>query len=99
MSASEQSRADADGPDRRYTFPRVSSQAPAAVGESPKTLRVARSVYLRPEQVKALDDACLDLPRVLREKLSPSKVLEKFMDERFEEWIKAKLATKAKGEK
>jgi hypothetical protein len=56
-----------------------------------KQLRLSRSVYLRPDQIKALDEACLDLPRVLREKLSPSKVLEKFLDDCFEGWIASKL--------
>ena len=53
----------------------------------PKQLRLSRSVYLRPDQVKALDDACLDLPAVLREKLSPSKVLERFIDDCFPGWL------------
>lgn len=75
------------------TFHHVSSAAMnPPPPEEPKQLRLSRSIYLRPEQIRALDDACLDLPRVLREKLSPSKVLEKFIDERFEEWLGSKLS-------
>jgi hypothetical protein len=56
-----------------------------------RALRLSRTFYLRPDQVKALNDACLDLPGVLREKLSPSKVLEKFIDDCFADWLRSKL--------
>jgi hypothetical protein len=46
---------------------------------------------LRPDQIKALDDACLDLPAVLREKMSPSKVLERLLDDCFAGWMAGKL--------
>lgn len=50
-------------------------------------LRIARNIYLRPEQVKALEEACFDLAPILREKLSPSKVVERFMDDGFADWL------------
>lgn len=68
-------------------FPGVSTAIPAS--EDAKPLRVSRSIYLRPDQIKALDDACLDLAPVLREKLSPSKVLERYLDSGFAEWVGA----------
>jgi hypothetical protein len=74
---------------RTPTLAHVNTAAPDS--SEPKQLRLSRSVYLRPDQIKALDDACLDLPRVLREKLSPSKVLERFIDDCFGEWIGSKL--------
>lgn len=74
------------------TFRSVNATAPVTDDSQKPQLRLSRSVYLRPEQFKALDDACLDLPRVLREKLSPSKVMEKFLDDCFGEWLEAKLS-------
>ena len=63
----------------------VAEQGPA---EIPKArLRMSRSYYLRPDQVKAIDDACLDLPAVLREQMSPSKVVERFMDWGFDRFL------------
>lgn len=62
--------------------------ASSDVDEQPKKLlRMTRSFYLRPDQVKAIDDACLDLPAVLREQMSPSKVMERFMDDCFAGWL------------
>jgi len=81
------------------TFGDVNNAASADVPDEPKQLRLSRSVYLRPDQVRALDDACLDLPRILREKMSPSKVLERFIDDCFPGWLESKLgeASKARG--
>ena len=70
---------------------RVDSAADDQGRGEPKQLRLSRSVYLRPDQIRALDDACLDLPGVLREKLSPSKVLERFIDDCFGSWLGSKL--------
>jgi len=82
---------------RCVAFPIVSTPSMAAEQvEQPKQLRLSRSVYLRPDQVKALDDACLDLPAVLREKLSPSKVLERFIDDCWVTWLRSKLDAAAK---
>jgi hypothetical protein len=77
---------------RARNFPHVSSALTSPPQpEEPKLLRVSRTIYLRPDQAQALDDACLDLPGVLREKLSPSKLIEKFMDDCFATWIASKL--------
>jgi hypothetical protein len=73
---------------RRSPGPRPAQERPASEAAA---LRVARSVYLRPDQITALDEACLDLPAVLREKMSPSKVLERFMDDCFAGWMAGKL--------
>ena len=83
-------------PARARNFPHVSSAltTPPQPAEEPKLLRVSRTIYLRPDQAQALDDACLDLPGVLREKLSPSKLIEKFMDDCFAGWIAGKLEPK-----
>jgi hypothetical protein len=90
-------------------FPSMSTAAPSvAPPEEAKPLRISRSVYLRPDQIKALDDACLDLAPILREKLSPSKVLERFIDRHFAGFLveegavpapAAEKPRKAKGEK
>lgn len=63
----------------------------------PRPVRVSRSFYLRPDQARAIDDACLDLPAVLRERLSPSQVLERFMDDGFAEWVARTRARAAEG--
>ena len=80
-------------PARPRTFHAVSTEPMSLPPDGTKQLRLSRSVYLRPDQIKALDDACLDLPRVLREKLSPSKVLERFLDDCFGGWLASKLET------
>lgn len=73
------------------TFAPVSAERGSAAtmeaAPEPKALRISRSYYLRPDQVKKIDDACLDLPPVIREKMSPSKVVERFMDDRFDDWV------------
>jgi hypothetical protein len=64
-------------------------------------LRRAKSIYLRPEQWRWLDDACLDLPAVLREPMSPSKVLERIVDAVGRRWVADTLKGRrpAKGRK
>lgn len=74
------------------SFPVMGSAANAT--EEPKTLRQSRSMYLRPDQVHAINEASLDLPHVLREKLSPSRILEMFIDDRFAQWLEEKLQSK-----
>lgn len=72
------------------TLARVTNTAAAAVeeeAERPKRLRVSRTFYLRPDQVKAIEDACLDLPAVLREQMSPSKVVERYLDWGYERFL------------
>ncbi len=64
----------------------------AAPTEEPKALRAARTVYFRPDHLRLLDDACLDLPAVLRERVSFSRVLEMLLDERGVDWLKEKLS-------
>jgi hypothetical protein len=61
--------------------------AEAETVEQPKRLRMTRSFYLRPDQAKAIEDACLDLPAILREPMSPSKVMERFIDDCFADWL------------
>lgn len=78
------------GPPGGAILTRVTSTATAieeGTTERPKRLRMTRSFYLRPDQVKAIDDACLDLPAVLREQMSPSKVMERFHDDCFADWL------------
>jgi hypothetical protein len=68
----------------------VTNTAPATqdeTPEAPKRLRQSRSFYFRPDHVAAIEDACLDLPAILREPMSPSKVMEKFLDECFAGWL------------
>jgi transcriptional regulator of acetoin/glycerol metabolism len=61
----------------------------------PRPLKLARSFHLRADLIRALEDACLDLPAVLRERLSPSQVLERFMDDGFAAWLAAKMEPKS----
>jgi hypothetical protein len=70
----------------------------AAVPDEPKALRVSRTVYFRPDHARLLDDACLDLPAVLRERVSLSKIIEMVIDERGIDWLKEKLAAHARAE-
>lgn len=55
--------------------------------EGPKRLRQSRSFYFRPDHVQAIEEACLDLPAILREPMSPSKVMERFLDDCFKGWL------------
>lgn len=73
--------------ERKFRGMRSTAEATEPVEEAGRVPRASRSLYLRPEQFKALDDASIDLPAVLREKLSPSKVMEMFMDECFTGWL------------
>lgn len=78
---------------RARTFPFVNNATAAA--EPPviqKKLRQAKTIYLRPDQFRAVDDACFDLAAALREKFSPSKVFEQFFDDCWKGWLKEKLA-------
>jgi hypothetical protein len=54
-------------------------------------IRQSCTVYLRPEQLKALTEASFDLAPILRERLSPSKVLERYIDDGFAGWLRTKL--------
>lgn len=75
---------------RARTFPLVMpNQATATIEPppAPQRLRPARTIYLRREQFQALDDACFDLAAALRERFSLSKVMERFIDERFADWL------------
>jgi hypothetical protein len=69
----------------RQPLPAPAPAPQAARREAP---RRSRSFYLRPALLRALDEACLDLTPVLRERLSPSKVLERFLEDRFAEWAR-----------
>ena len=52
--------------------------------------KLARTFYLRPEQVRMIEEALFELYPVLRDRdLSPSKVVERFVDDCFEPWLKA----------
>lgn len=87
-SVSIQSRAREN---RVATFP-VSRRKPnvphvEATQTKRQGLRASKSVFLRPEQIKALEDATYDLAFRFRESFSPSRVLERFIDERFAEWL------------
>lgn len=67
-------------------------QAVSRIQRPPRPLKVARSFHLRADLVRALDDACLDLPAILRQRVSPSQVLERFMDDGFSDWLARTLA-------
>lgn len=72
----------------------VQASAPRPARPSRRSLRVVRGFSLRPDQLKALEDARFDLPAVLRVRFSPSSVLERFIDDAFAAWLQAKLGTK-----
>lgn len=73
---------------RRRTLANVSERVAVAEPEPEvkKQLRQARSVYLRPDQWKEVDDACFDIAAHRREKHSPSKLMEEFHDAYFKMW-------------
>lgn len=60
--------------------------------ENVKKLRQARSLYLRPDQWKEVDDACFDLAAKRREKQSPSRVEERFHDRYFAKFVAEELS-------
>ena len=71
------------------------NSAPAVadqVIENVKKLRQARSLYLRPDQWKEVDDACFDLAAKRREKQSPSRVEERFHDRYFAKFVAEELS-------
>ena len=79
-------------PDEYRAARSAARPAPTAPAVRPaRPLRKSRTVYLRPDQVRLIDDACLDLPAALREKVSPSRVLELLMDDCFAGWLASKL--------
>jgi hypothetical protein len=70
-----------------------SAQAVAEqAAENVKKLRQARSLYLRPDQWKDVDDACFDLAAKRREKQSPSRVEERFHDRYFAKFVAEELS-------
>lgn len=70
-----------------------SAQAVAEqAAENVKKLRQARSLYLRPDQWKEVDDACFDLAAKRREKQSPSRVEERFHDRYFAKFVAEELS-------
>jgi len=87
----------------RRKFGNVIEQAVATVAEAEhqkKLLRQGRTLYLRPEQYREVDDACFDLAALFREKQSPSKVVERFMDDCFSAWVSGlKASAKPNGKK
>lgn len=50
-------------------------------------LRESKNLYLRPEQIEAVKQARFDLQAKLRIELSDSKVLERFIDAKFDDWL------------
>ena len=73
---------------RRSAPPRRPSATPRpSAPKRPGPRRQLCSLYLRPEQFKALTEASFDLTPILRERLSLSKVLEMFMDAAFAGWV------------
>ena len=90
-SVSVFSRKTDDTLSRRRGARRLHGMPSAAVDEAPvetgKKLRQARTLYLAPEIWREIDDACFDLAAALREKMSPSKVTEKFFTDDFRPWV------------
>lgn len=87
----------------RHTFGDVSTATPTetvtAEPDVKAALKKPKSFYLRPEQIEQVEDSVIDLGFALRiKKLSPSQVLELFIDECFSPWLreKSKPAKKAK---
>jgi hypothetical protein len=78
----------------RRTLGHVNSAEAVAdqAAENVKKLRQARSLYLRPDQWKEVDDACFDLAAKRREKQSPSRVEERFHDRYFAKFVAEELS-------
>lgn len=74
-------------------------QSEAAADAIPAASARVRPVRVIPAQAERLREAKFDLQAKHRVEFDESRILEQFFDERFEEWIKAKLAAKAKGDK
>jgi hypothetical protein len=80
------------------TFPRavvgrrLDPVSDEAEDEKVGRLRESRNWFLRPEQIDKVRQAKFDLQAKLRTELSDSKVLERFLDEKFDEWIREALA-------
>ena len=73
--------------------------AESPTGASITKLRQPRSIYLRPEQWRELDGACFDLAAKRRERQSPSRLLEGFIDECFADWLRRVLTAKKVAQK